>query len=62
MPIYTRRNIITPKRSRPIESLPTIAARLNKGMVTTIDPVDLDDDTLTLAVNVRVRFDKTVRR
>jgi hypothetical protein len=38
------------------------AAVLNKGMISTIDPADLPDGALSLAKNVRVRYDKTSRR
>lgn len=37
-------------------------ARLNAGMITAIDSVDIPNGALTLAVNTRVRLDKTSRR
>lgn len=37
-------------------------ARLNKGMVTTIDSLDIDNGAVVLAKNARCRLDKTGRR
>ncbi len=38
------------------------AAVLNKGMASSVDPAELPDSALSVARNVRVRFDKTSRR
>lgn len=62
MPIRTRRALITPVRSESAPDEPITSPKLNKGMVTSVDPHVLPDDVLTLAVNVRVRYDKTLRR
>src|SRR6266702_5725619 len=37
-------------------------AKVNGGMVTSIDPADIPEAALTLAKNTRVRYDKTSRR
>lgn len=37
-------------------------ARLNAGMITSVDSVDIPNGALTLALNARVRLDKTSRR
>lgn len=38
------------------------SARVNKGMITMIDPADIPNEALQLARNARCRFDKTTRR
>lgn len=38
------------------------AARVNLGMITMLDPADIDPSALQLARNARCRFDKTTRR
>lgn len=37
-------------------------ARLNQGMITTLDPADIPEGALQLCKNARVRFDRTSRR
>lgn len=39
-----------------------VDARINKGMVTSIDPSDIEPGALQVAKNARVRYDKTQRR
>lgn len=39
-----------------------VAARINQGMITTIDPADIPKEALQLAKNAKVVFDKTSRR
>lgn len=38
------------------------ASRVNQGMITTIDPADIPEESLVLALNSRSRFDKTLWR
>ena len=42
--------------------VPLAASIINKGMVTSVDPADIDNATLQLARNAIVRLDKTSRR
>ncbi|MBA2704140.1 MAG: hypothetical protein H0U60_09840 [Blastocatellia bacterium] len=62
------RLISKPVKPEQLPRIPNIGmqpyadARLNKGMVTTIDPAELEQGTLVLAKNALVRFDKTFRR
>ena len=47
----------------PLEQMQLLAAaQLSKGMVTILDPADIDLGALVLAKNARVRYDKTSRR
>ena len=39
-----------------------VESRINNGMITTIDPADIPNGALQLALNANVRFDKTSRR
>lgn len=49
-------NVRTPGKNKFVE------ARINQGMVTSIDPADLDPGMLQRARNARCRFDRTSRR
>jgi hypothetical protein len=49
-------------RHKPAELVPIVSARINSGMITTIDAEDIQDSALTSALNTRIRFDKTSRR
>ncbi len=47
----------------PLEQMQLFAAaQLNKGMITIMDPADIELGALTLSKNARVRYDKTSRR
>ncbi len=39
-----------------------VEARVNKGIISVIDPADIDNGALTLAKEARVRYDRTLRR
>lgn len=39
-----------------------LEARINKGMITTLDPADIEPSALQKARNARCRFDRTLRR
>lgn len=45
-----------------VDKTPLASAVINKGMVTSIDAGDLPNDALSVAKNVRIRYDKTSRR
>lgn len=49
-------------RARVAELIPLIGARVNQGMITTLDASDIPPEALADAFNVRVRYDKTSRR
>src|SRR3990167_9149581 len=51
-----------PAPKKPDEEQVLAIGVLNKGMVSSVDPADLDDATLSICKNARVRFDKTSRR
>lgn len=45
-----------------LEMIPIVESRVNGGMVTTIDPADIENNQQQLCLNARVRFDRTSRR
>lgn len=53
---------VTPRASQELTKQLWAESQVNKGLITTIDPADIDDGALTDAKNVRIRFDKTSRR
>lgn len=58
----TIRNFGQVPRARVAELIPLVGARINQGMITTLDPTDIPESALALAFNARVRYDKTSRR
>lgn len=46
----------------PLELMKWVEARINGGMVTSVDAADIEDRQLVLCKNARVRYDKTSRR
>jgi hypothetical protein len=58
-----------PQRNKVVSNIPQLpgkgkflSAVLNRGMNSSFDPADLDPAMVQMAQNVRVRFDKTIRR
>lgn len=59
---YKRLNPLSPVKALSSREHLHTAAALNGGQITSIDAADIPDNALTVAKNVRVRFDKTERR
>lgn len=49
-------------KARNLEKVRFAEGRLDKGMITVLDPADIPEGALQLGMNVNVRFDKTLRR
>ena len=59
---YKRRNPFISPRARTMPEKLHTAATMSGGQITNVDAADIPNEALSLAKNVRVRFDKTIRR